>query len=189
MMPHMRGLHLIQTETATGEAASLLTAVQRALGLTPNLARAMASSPAALRGYLDFSGALRRGSLPAAVRERIALLVAQEHRCDYGLSAHTFLATKRGALTEGEAACARQGAAEDATGAAALCFAAALLRGHGDVTNDELATARDAGLTDGQLVEIVANVALGVFTDYLTKAGRVAVDWPLVRHTDQAPTP
>jgi hypothetical protein len=43
---------------------------------------------------------------------------------------------------------------------------------------------RRAGLSDGQIVEVIAQVALNLFTNYLAKAARVDIDWPLVRHTD-----
>ncbi len=181
--PPRPGLSLIEPETATGEAASLLAATQKALGVTPNMTKAMANSPAALKGYLDFSGALRDGSLPTAVRERIALLVAQENSCDYCLSAHTYIATKLAGLTEAEATSARKGQAGDPQAAGALTFAAALVRNHGTISDDELAAARDGGLSDGQVAEVVAHVALNIFTNYLNKAGRVDIDWPLVRHT------
>jgi alkylhydroperoxidase family enzyme len=42
---------------------------------------AMANSPALLQGYLDLSGALGRGVLRPATRERIALAVAQRNNC------------------------------------------------------------------------------------------------------------
>ncbi|MGY5634281.1 hypothetical protein ACW7N6_38740 [Streptomyces sp. UC1A3] len=60
----MSGLPLIQPENATGEAAALLEEVQQALGLTPNLAKAMANSPAALKGFLDLRRALRGEASP-----------------------------------------------------------------------------------------------------------------------------
>ncbi|MBO2449617.1 carboxymuconolactone decarboxylase family protein [Actinomadura barringtoniae] len=180
----MQGFPLIQPETATGEAASLLDATQHVFGITPNMIKAMANSPAALRGYLGLAGALREGSLPMAVRERIALLVAQHHGSDYCLSAHTYVATKLAGLTETEATRARSGEADDPVAAAALMLAAAMLRRNGSVTADELSAGRAAGLAPEQIVEVAAHVALNVFTNHVTNATRVAVDWPLVRHTD-----
>lgn len=177
------GFALIAPEDASGETADLLAATQQVLGITPNLARALANSPAALRAYLGLAGALRGGSLPPSVRERIALLVAQQARCDYGLSAHTFTGTRLAGLSEAEAARARGGEASEPLAAAALAFAAALLRGDGGVTDAELAAARGGGLSDGQLAEAVAHVTLGLFTSYFATAARVAIDWPLVRHT------
>ncbi len=182
MIADMTGLPLIEPETATGEAAGLLAATQRMFGITPNLARALANSPAALRAYLGFSAALRGGGLPFAVRERIALLVAQETGCDYDLSAHSFTGNRLAGLSRAEAALARNGEASEPLAATALAFAAALLRGGGCVTDGQLAAARGGGLSDGQLAEIVAHVALGVFTSYFAKAARVEIDWPLVRH-------
>jgi len=182
-MSGMKGLPLIQPEDASGETADLLAATQQALGITPNLVKALANSPAALRAYLGFSGALRGGSLPWAVREQIALLVAQETGCDYSLSAHSYTATRVAGLSRADAERARKGEASEPQAAAALAFAAALLRRQGRVTNAELAAARAAGLTDRHLAELVAHVALGLFSSYFAKAARVQIDWPLVRHT------
>ena len=51
----------------------------------PNLFRLVSLSPAALEGYLSLSGALGKGALPVATRERIAVAVAQINRCGYCL--------------------------------------------------------------------------------------------------------
>lgn len=175
---------LVQPETAPGEAAGLLAAAQQVLGITPNLAKALANGPAALRAYLGFRIALRGGSLPLAVRERIALLVAQEQGCDYGLSMHTYTGTKLAGLSVAEAALARRGTASEPRPAAILSFARAVARADGSVTDDDLAAARTAGLSDGDLTEVIAHVALGVFTAYVAKAARLDIDWPLVCHND-----
>ena len=76
---------------AAAPAASqpLLEAVNKQLGSVPNLFRLAANSPAALEGYLGMMGALAKGALPAATRERIALAVAEVNGCNYCLAAHT----------------------------------------------------------------------------------------------------
>ncbi len=86
----MSTLPLVDPATATGAAADLLAAVQRGLGVTPNMTKAMANSPALLKGYLEFSGALSTGVLDSATREQIALAVAQDNGCSYCLSAHYY---------------------------------------------------------------------------------------------------
>jgi uncharacterized peroxidase-related enzyme len=178
----MTGLSLIQPEDASGETADLLAVTQQVLGITPNLAKALANSPAALRAYLGFAGALRGGSLSPAVREQIALLVAQQAGCDYGLSAHTYAATRVAGLSQAEATLAREGQASQPLAGAALAFAVALLRSGGRVTDGDLSAARCGGLSDAQLAEVAAHVALGLFTCYFANAARIPVDWPLVRH-------
>ncbi|MEV0029479.1 carboxymuconolactone decarboxylase family protein [Nocardia sp. NPDC050793] len=177
----MPGLPLIEPEIAPGPTAALFDAAQQLCGLTPNLIKTIGNSPAALRGYVDLAKALRDSAVAETTRARIAVLVAQENRCDYMLSAHSFLGTRVSGLTDREAAAARDGVADDPKEAAVLAFAGAVLRGRGAVTDDELATARIT-LTAAEIVEVVAQVALGVFGNYVALVGRVANDWPLVRH-------
>ena len=76
-------------ESATGKAKELLQAVNGKLGMVPKMTQAMASSPAVLEGYLQFSGSLGHGSLSAQVREKLALAISQANRCDYCVAAHS----------------------------------------------------------------------------------------------------
>ncbi|MFC4376954.1 carboxymuconolactone decarboxylase family protein [Nocardia halotolerans] len=180
----MSRLPLIQPDTATGRAAELLGDVQQALGVTPNMTKAMANSPAVLAGYLGLSGALGGGALDAATRERIALLVAQENGCDYCLSAHSYIGANIAELAADDISDSRRGASSNPKTQAVLTFAAAVVRSRGEVTEVELKAARAAGLTDGEIVEVVAGVALNVFTNYLNKVVDTDIDWPIVRaHT------
>ncbi|MEV0078366.1 carboxymuconolactone decarboxylase family protein [Nocardia neocaledoniensis] len=180
----MSRLPLIQPDTATGKAADLLAGVQKALGVTPNMTKAMVNSPAVLEAYLAFSGALGGGALSAPIRERIALLVAEENGCDYCLSAHSYIGANVAKLEAAEIEAGRHGRSGDAKAAAVLAFAAAVVRTRGGVEEADIATARDSGLTDGEITEVIANVALNVFTNYLNKAVDTDIDWPVVRHHD-----
>jgi alkylhydroperoxidase family enzyme len=78
----MSRLMQITDEGASDRARPLLDAVKNRLGLVPNMTRAMATSPAVLDGYLQFSGALARGTLRAKLREQISLAVAQANGCE-----------------------------------------------------------------------------------------------------------
>ncbi|WP_245721797.1 carboxymuconolactone decarboxylase family protein [Nocardia crassostreae] len=173
---------LIQPDTATGKAADLLAGVQKALGVTPNMTKATVNSPAVLEAYLGFSGALGGGALPAATRERIALLVAEENSCDYCLSAHSYIGANTAKLDAAEIEASRHGQSADPKAAAALTFATAVVRARGGVDEADIKTAQAAGLTDGEITEVIAHVALNVFTNYLNKAVDTDIDWPVVRH-------
>ncbi len=48
----------VATAAAAPKAQSLLEGVQKKLGITPNMMRTMANSPAVLDAYLAFSGSL-----------------------------------------------------------------------------------------------------------------------------------
>ena len=63
----------VEPDTATGKAGELLAQVQKSLGLTPNMTKVMANSPALLQSYLALSGAVAGGALKPAVRERLAI--------------------------------------------------------------------------------------------------------------------
>ena len=49
-----------------------------------------------------------------------------------------------------------------------------------DLGDAELAAARVAGLVDGEIVEVVAHVALNIFTNYLNNLAGTDVDFPRV---------
>lgn len=178
----MSRLPLIQPATATGAAADLLAGVQKALGVTPNMTKAMVNSPAVLKAYLDFSGALAGGVLPAPVREQLALLVAEENGCDYCLSAHTYIATNLAGLSQDEAAEARHAASGDPKTAAVLALAVAVTRTRGGIEDADIKSARAAGLSDEEIAEVLGHVALNVFTNYFNKAADTDIDWPVVHH-------
>ncbi|WP_047243559.1 carboxymuconolactone decarboxylase family protein [Chromobacterium subtsugae] len=159
----------------------LLAAVQQQLGMVPNLMKLLAHSPAALEGYLSLNGALGKGRLGAALRERIALAVAEFNGCDYCLSAHSYLAKHVARLGDDEIAAARGFASADAKQAAALRFALNVAEQRGRVADAELAALREAGFDEAETLEIVAVVALNILTNYINNAAATAVDFPLVQ--------
>ena len=166
--------------TETGPVKPLFETVNSKLGLVPNLFRVLGNSPAALNGYLNFSAALTDGAFNAKVREEIALAVAEANQCGYCLSAHTFIGGKVG-LTEEEISDARNAKASDSQNAAILRLARTITVQRGELSDADVEQARWAGLTDSDIVETVANVALNIFTNYINHAARTTVDFPEVK--------
>ena len=165
---------------ATGNARELLAAVKAKLGMVPNMTRHMARSPAVLEAYLAMNGALAGGTLGAKLREQIALATAQVNDCDYCLSAHSLIGKGAG-LGGSDIAKARSGEADDGRAGAVLRFVGTLLVSRGQATEHEVAAMRAAGLDDGAIGEVVANVALNVFTNYFNNVTHPAIDFPVVR--------
>ena len=87
----MQRIPTVDPTHAEGKAKQLLDSVQAKLGVTPNMMKAFANSPAAFEAYLNFSAALSRGTLGAKLGEEIALAVAQRNSCEYCLAAHTYI--------------------------------------------------------------------------------------------------
>lgn len=169
-------------EPAAAPAAShaLLDGVKSQIGSVPNLFRVTANSPAALEGYLAFSKALNRTLTPAR-REQIALAVAEVNGCDYCLSAHSYFGANFAKLSANEIALNRTGHAGDARTDAILVFARAIALARGKVSDAELAAVRQAGVSDAEIIEIVANVALNVLTNFINNVAETEIDFPVVR--------
>ena len=163
---------------APAASQPLLEAVNKQLGSVPNLFRLAATSPAALEGYLGMMGALAKGALPAATRERIALAVAEVNGCNYCLAAHTYLGKNLAKLDDAEIAANRRGGSTDAKADAAVRFAAIVAQERGHVGEAALQAVRAAGYTDAQVIEIVQHVALNTWTNYINEVAATDVDFP-----------
>lgn len=165
---------------ATGKTKQLFDGVQNKLGVVPNLFRVLGTAPAALEGYLNFSSALAGGSLNPKVREQIALAVAESNMCGYCLSAHAFLAGKVG-LTEKDINDARHATAGTEKTDAILKLARNVVVQRGEISDADLEQAYASGLTDGDVVETIANVALNIFTNYTNHVAHTVVDFHEVK--------
>jgi len=174
----------IPTPTSVADAPEksqpLLNAVNAQLGSVPNMFRLISNSPQALEGYLGMSGALGKGALPAATRERIALAVAEANGCNYCLSAHAYLGKNLAKLDDAEIEANRNGASNDPKADAAVRFAAKVVAQRGHVAAADVEAVRAAGYTDAQILEIVQHVALNTWTNYVNEVFQTAIDFPAV---------
>ncbi|SEE93466.1 carboxymuconolactone decarboxylase family protein [Ruania alba] len=169
----------IDPTTASGAAKDLLDQVQQALGATPNMTKVMANSPALLGGYLALSGALGKGTIPAASREQLAIATAEANGCGYCLSAHTYIGSNLAKLPDSELEAAREAESADPHTAALLTLSEEILRTRGHVSQDAIATAKAAGVSDAEIGEVVGNIALNVLTNYFNVLAGVENDWPV----------
>lgn len=167
-------------EDAPEASRPILETIQKQIGAVPNIFRLVSNSPAALTGLTSLQGALGKGRLSPATRERIALTMAEANGCDYCLSAHTFTGTKFAKLDQAEIAANRGGTSNDPKAAAAVEFARALTTARGAVSATEIAKVRTAGYSDSEIVEIIAHVALNTFTNYVNEALDTEIDFPRI---------
>ena len=169
----------IETQSVPAASQALLAQIQQAFGATPNMFKAVANSPAALQSMWAAFGALGKGTLGARLGEQIAVAIANRNRCEYCLAAHTALGRKAGASAE-EMSRAQAGESGDPKTAAALAFALKVVEGRGQVADADVQRLRDNGYGDEQVMEILAHVALNIFTNYTNVAFGVPVDFPAV---------
>lgn len=169
----------VEPQNATGKAAELLGAVKQGLGIVPNLTKVMANQPAVLEAYLGFSKALGGGSFDAKTREAIALAVAGANQCGYCASAHTAISGNL-KIERDEIERRLSGHSADPKLDAALRFARTLVAKRGLASDGDLAAVRAAGWTDADILEIVGNVVVNLFTNYINHVADTDIDFPVV---------
>lgn len=176
----MTRLTALNPEEATGKTKDLFNAVQAKLGVVPNMMRTMGNSPAVLEGYLNLSGALSHGKLSAKTGELIALAVSESNSCDYCLAAHTFIGEKLVKADPAVLKAARTGNSADVKTEAILQLAKILISKNGLVNDEDVNKAKNAGVTDAEIVETIAHVALNVLTNYFNNVANTEIDFPAV---------
>ncbi|GMU69960.1 MAG: carboxymuconolactone decarboxylase family protein [Steroidobacteraceae bacterium] len=176
----MNRVPLIDRNATSPDRKALLDSIHGAFGMTPNMFRAVANSPAALKSMWGSFGALGAGVIPARLGEQIAVAVADRNRCEYCLAAHTALGRNAGA-SDAEMRDAQAGKSADTKTQAALRFALKLVDARGQVGDADVRALHAAGFNDQEIVEILAHVALSLFTNYVNVAFAVPVDFPGVK--------
>lgn len=176
----MSRMPIPSVEEAPEASRALLAKANERLGRVPKLYRIVANSPAALEALVTFHGALEKGDLDPLTRERIALAVAEANGCDYCLSAQTYRVRAGHLLDDVEITANRNGASNDIRANAAVCFAAKLARGRGEVTDADFAAVKEAGYSDAEIVEIIAHVAVNVFAGTANIALQTDIDFPRI---------
>lgn len=176
----MARVNLVDPATTSTTVKPTLEQIKGAFGVVPNMFKAVANSPAALQSMWGSFGALGGGTIGAKLGEQIAVAVADRNNCNYCLAAHTLLGQKAGA-SAAEMAEAQSGRSADPKTAAALTFAIKVVEDRARITAPDVQALRAAGFDDGEIVEILAHVALNLFTNYINVAFDVPVDFPAVK--------
>lgn len=175
----MSRIEMVNPETATGERKEILSQIHRNFGVTPNMFKAIGNSTAALKMMWSAFGALGAGKLGPKLGEQIAVAVANVNRCEYCLAAHTALGKGAG-LTSETLTLAQAGESPDPKTGAALRFAVKLVKERAHVSERDVEELRRAGFDDEEVAELLAHVALNIFTNYTNVAFDVPVDFPKV---------
>ncbi|MGW5875115.1 carboxymuconolactone decarboxylase family protein [Nocardiopsis terrae] len=176
----MPNVHLVEHESATDGVKDQLDQIHAAFGTVPAMFRAVANSPAALTSMWSSFGAFAGGTLGPALGEQVAVAVANRNSCEYCLAAHTALGRRAGVSRDALTA-AQDGTSDDPRTAALLRFALQLVEHRGQVAPEDVRAVRDQGWDDEHIVEVIAQVALNLFTNYINIALDVPVDFPEVR--------
>jgi len=174
----------IKTDYSRFDVHDVLTAPEGSVKILEGVSRTgeitkfigvLAGAPAALRAYARMRHELRSGTLPRATRERIALAVAERRGDPYSIAQHARTARDAG-LGLDEVSRARAFRSSDEKEAALLKFLEAVLATDGRPSAHLGEEAREAGWSDEQLLEAVADVALNEFQSLISNAAALPQD-------------
>jgi alkylhydroperoxidase family enzyme len=156
------------------------------LAEAPRFLQVMANSPAAFRAYILADAALLRGELTRDQRQQVALAVAEINGSTYSLSA-LYASGKRLRLTDHEMQSACDAVAADPKTQTMLRFTQAVVLQRGEISDEDFQALVKAGFTNAQIVEIVANIALNIFSNYFNSVVQTEVDFPVLRPGMESP--
>jgi uncharacterized peroxidase-related enzyme len=158
--------------------ASRLDAVQKKLGVLPNMFRTFAHTPVALNAYLQLAEVAASGRLNAKQREQIALAVGESNACGYCVAAHGAIGTMVG-LDAAQIADARDAKGGNAADTAILTLARRIVETRGHVPTAELDAFKAAGHDDAAILEVLVNVVHNIYTNYTNHLARTEIDFPV----------
>lgn len=174
----MSRINAVTSEKASSKVKDIYHQLESKLGRVPNIFLNMGNSEAVLSGYLGLSDAANQTSLNPKLREQIALIVGQTNNCNYCLSAHTAIAKGLG-LQEKDIMQARHGQAQDAKSQAILKFSKVVVENRGNVSNQDVANLKAAGVSDKELAEIMLVITVNLFTNYFNHVTDPKIDFPV----------
>lgn len=167
----------VQVATASDKLRPLFEGLRKQLGTVPNLFATIGQSPEALRALLQSMAALSSGALSAREVEKVNLHTSELNGCAYCISAHGALGKLAG-LSPDEIEAARNGRGANAREQAILALVRRVVRTGGAGAGTELARAREAGLSDAEVVEVLAHVSLKSFTNAVAILAQTDIDFP-----------
>lgn len=173
----MARIHPTTIDTAPEATRPLLEGLQKGLGMVPALFATIGRSPESLRFVLDATSTLAGGRLSAREIELVNLATSELNGCAYCVSAHVALG-KRAGLSQDDIDAAREARAATPREAAILRLVRRVVRTGGGGAGTELAGAREAGLTDAEVIEVLAHVALKTFTNTVALVAQTEIDFP-----------
>ncbi len=89
-------------------------------------------------------------------------------------------------LNHDEIAASREGNGTSPKTMAAVAFAKRVLDTKGEISEADFAAACNDGFSEGEIAEIIAHVALNVFTNYFNNATNMHIELPNVSYTEIA---
>jgi alkylhydroperoxidase family enzyme len=153
-------------DSAPEKAKPALQSLKQALGIIPNLAATMASSPTLVNGFVAAFGNFHGGSFDAKEKQTLLLTNAVANRSEWAVAFHSTLALKEGVDVADVEAIRQNRLPAEPRLAALVELDRALIERRGAVSDAELAAFQAAGFSPAQALEVIAGLAVSVMANY-----------------------
>jgi AhpD family alkylhydroperoxidase len=179
----MPRLPLRTISDAPDETKGALTAAEKTNGFLLNLLRILANAPVALETYLTVSAINARSSLTLAEREAVQITAAAVYGCGFCVAGHTAIAAKKVQMEPSVIAALRSRTTVDAPriNAVAQCTEA-VISSRGAVSDDALATFKQAVFNEPAALEVVLGVSLATLCNFANNLGQPPLNEQLARY-------
>ena len=163
----MTTLPLQTPASAAPSAAAILEGAQKQLGFVPNLYATLANSPLALEAYTSLAQTISSKSTLSVAEQQVALIaISIENGCDYCVAAHSTIAAGQ-KVPEDVLDAVRSGSTfEDPRLEAVRALSVQIVQKRGWLETEDFAAFTDAGLTPGEVLDVVTFSALKTISNY-----------------------
>jgi len=148
-----------------------LEQLQKAFGVVPNIAGAIANSPKLINALVGVFQQVHSSSLTEQEIQIVLLTDAVANSSMYAVAFHTALALQQGVSSDEAGAIRERRVPTDKRFAALSTLAKTLIEKRGHLSEQELVSFTAAGFTKEQVLEVIAIVAASTITNY---AGTIA---------------
>jgi AhpD family alkylhydroperoxidase len=167
-------IHTIESAPEKSQAA--LQGLQRGLGIIPNLAATMATSPVLINGFVGAFGNAQSGSFSNAQRQVLLLTNAVTNRCAWAVAFHSTLALKEGVAAADVKAIRARELPQEPVLAALSGLTRSLIEKRGQLDGSDLERFRAGGFGSDQVLEAIAVLAVSVMANYAGNITRPALE-------------
>jgi alkylhydroperoxidase family enzyme len=175
----MAVMQLADTSKLTGKNLEMLNELEKSSGLMPNVMKQMANSPAAIEAFLSSREALGKGFLSAKMRSLVGIMIAEIYSCHYLLAARVNQAKKSG-MSDEDLKLAMTQSSSDPKEDRGLQFIRNLVLMHRELSPSEMVELKAIGYSDGEIVELIANVSMNMQVYYMIQVAKPESDYPAV---------
>ena len=176
----------IRDESTLSEACLAVLEPTRINGKIADVYLQFANSEASTIAYMAMEKSLQSASLSALEIESIKLFVSELTQCDFCLSMHTMKSRKVGIDKPMQIAIRRGEPTSNARVDALLAMVAAFFKQPGALSDQLINDAREAGLSDQELVETTMAVSTIFFTNIANHINKTETSLPPAPSIEQA---